>query len=171
MKRSRLPQVLFAIGLFFAGFLARGLFSTETEPASAEPGSEQSRLTEELAALQRENAALENQLARNAESEAARLAANTAPPSSEGSRFPIQRSGSGATISLASAESPFSSERFQTMMRAQVDRQLDIYSARLNLSEAQRDKLSEMMMLRFMKMSSPFQPGGDERDSPDAPRI
>lgn len=57
------------------------------------------------------------------------------------------------------------------MMRAQVDRQLDIYSARLNLSEVQRDKLSEMMMLRFMKMSSPFQPGGDERDSPDALRI
>jgi len=168
MKRSPLLTVLLAIALFVSGFIVRGLFFDDpvaSDQRVAESIDNNKRLDEEIARLQTEKAQLENQLARLEEAQTEPSAATQAAPKS----FRIQSGGAGtAAISLSSAESPFSDDRFQKMMQAQVDRQLDIYSARLNLSDQQRSKLQEMMLLRFMQMGRRL--GGDDAQD-DTPRI
>jgi len=57
------------------------------------------------------------------------------------------------------------------MMKAQVNRRLDIYSARLNLFANQRSQLEKIMLLQFTqmrpRMSGQFmQEGGDGTESP-----
>ncbi|MBT6381637.1 MAG: hypothetical protein HOA81_15110 [Opitutales bacterium] len=66
---------------------------------------------------------------------------------------------------------PFSGEHFADMMKAQVNRRLDIYSARLNLFANQRSQLEKIMLLQFTqmrpRMSGQFmQEGGDGTESP-----
>ena len=66
---------------------------------------------------------------------------------------------------------PFSGEHFADMMKAQVNRRLDIYSARLNLFANQRSQLEKIMLLQFTqmrpRMSGQFmQEGGDGTKSP-----
>jgi len=57
------------------------------------------------------------------------------------------------------------------MMKAQVNRRLDIYSARLNLFANQRSQLEKIMLLQFTQMRPPMsgqfmQEGGDGTESP-----
>ena len=57
------------------------------------------------------------------------------------------------------------------MMKTQVNRRLDIYSARLNLFANQRSQLEKIMLLQFTqmrpRMSGQFmQEGGDGTESP-----
>ena len=66
---------------------------------------------------------------------------------------------------------PFYGEHFADMMKAQVNRRLDIYSARLNLFANQRSQLEKIMLLQFTqmrpRMSGQFmQEGGDGTKSP-----
>lgn len=170
MKRSPLPTVLLAIALFVSGFIVRGLLiedsiSTIQGSDSADADTD---LSEQIARLQTEKAELENQLASLKRSEAATTTETKSPAKS----FHIKSGGVGtAAIALTSEQDPFSSERFQKMMQAQVDRQLDIYSARLNLNDDQRSKLQEMMLLRFMQMGRRFSHGDEEASQDETPRI
>ena len=66
---------------------------------------------------------------------------------------------------------PFSGEHFTDMVEARVNRQLDIYSARLNLSADQHSHLEEIMLLQFTQMRPRMggqfmQEGGDGTESP-----
>ena len=66
---------------------------------------------------------------------------------------------------------PFYGEHFADMMKAQVNRRLDIYSARLNLFANQRSQLEKIMLLQSTqmrpRMSGQFmQEGGDGTESP-----
>ena len=55
-----------------------------------------------------------------------------------------------------------SEDRFQNMMKRQVQQQLDIFAARLDLNDYQRGKLEEIMLMRMMQLRTRFGPNGPE---------
>ena len=55
-----------------------------------------------------------------------------------------------------------SEDRFQNMMKRQVQQQLDIFAARLDLNHYQRGKLEEIMLMRMMQLRTRFGPNGPE---------
>jgi Spy/CpxP family protein refolding chaperone len=157
--------MLLAIGCFAAGIVAHSLFLTLThkDPINRSPQEakaleqEVRSLTEQLAEAQTENATLQTKL-------------NDAPVfesfalSEENEE--VHSVGSTRAISIGEG-------RFEEMMSRQVDQQLDIYTARLNLSAEQREQLKEVMLLRMTQMRLRFNPNGAERseDENGAPMI
>jgi hypothetical protein len=165
MKKSLYPRIAFSIILFASGFLAHGLFFKAKSPtseksvaAASSQKAEVDSLNNEIAKLQSEYASLQTQLEQPAMIEEAHLSGS------------ISISSATATSTTAM---PFSSGHFQDMMQAQVNRQLDIYTARLNLSASQRSQLEEIMLLQFTqmgpRMGGQFMQGGGETN--DSPRI
>lgn len=57
----------------------------------------------------------------------------------------------------------FPEERFREMMSRQVKQQVDIYPARLHLSDDQRGQLEEIMLMRMMQMRERIGPNGPRR--------
>jgi len=163
MKKSPYPRIALSIILFASGFLAHALFFKSKPPApeksvAAAPSqnAEIDSLNTELAELQTAYASLQTQIEQ--------------PVQIEESHF-----SEGITISSNSASGvvamPFSDEHFERMMKAQVNGQLDIYAARLNLSASQRSQLEEIMLLQFSQMGPMMggqfmQEGGETSDSP-----
>lgn len=127
MKKSPYPRIALSIILFTSGFIAHALLFRSKPPrlersVAVVPSqkAEIHSLNTELAELQTAYASLQTQIGQPAPIKDAHFS-------------------EGITISSDSASGvvamPFSSEHFQDMMNAQVNRQLDIYTARLNLSQ------------------------------------
>jgi len=157
--------MLLAIGCFAAGIVAHSLFLTLThkDPINRSPQEakaleqEVRSLTEQLAEAQTENATLQSKLDDAPVFESFALSEENEE---------VHSVGSTRAISIGEG-------RFEEMMSRQVDQQLDIYTARLNLSAEQREQLKEVMLLRMTQMRLRFNPNGAERseDENRAPMI
>lgn len=160
INQSPFPRVAFAIILFASGFFAHELLvpsANHPPPVTAQDSLQTApnldALNNELARLQSEIATLQSQL------EEQSIVARIESPKA------IETRAKGVASAM-----PFSDERFKEMMRKQVDRQLDIYAARLNLNDDQRSRLEEIMLLRFTQMGERMGRGphvqADANDSP-----
>lgn len=155
MKSPSATRILSATGFFVAGFIAHSLYLSLSKPDGDKPLSpgnaleeEIRSLTEQLAESQTENATLQSKI-------------DEAPAFES---FELEE-GEGVMSTQAIS---FAEGRFEDMMERQVDQQLDIYAARLNLNPDQREQLKEIMLLRMR-----FSPDGAERleDENGAPII
>lgn len=165
MKPSTPSRILSAIGFFAAGIITHTLFLNFTNPEPIAKSSSQTnaleeevrRLTDRLASIQTENATLQSKLDEAPVFEAFAL-------SDEVGEVPSTQS----TRAIS-----FGEGRFEEMMSRQVDQQLDIYAARLDLNDEQREQLKEIMLLRMTQMRVRFTPNGEERfeDDNGAPMI
>ncbi len=165
MKPPTISHSLLAIGCFVAGIVAHSLFLTIEPEDPVDPSPPQSRaleqeirsLTEQLAKAQTENATLQSRLDEAPVFESFALSEE---------KEEIHRAPS--TRAMA-----FSEGRFEEMMSRQVDQQLDIYTARLNLSADQSEQLREIMLLRMTQMRTRFNINGTEQreDENGAPMI
>ena len=152
--------------MFIAGFAANSIIRSFSAQSSGgfhvEPREQEqaiARLSNTVAKLQTANAKLENELARMEESP------------SEVAELLAQRQGTKQAIRL-SEEGGFSTERFREMMKRQVKQQLDVVATRLDLTDFQRSKLEETMLMRMMQMPTRFGPNGPQPSSDtDIPMI
>ena len=134
MKNLRSSHLAFAILLFVCGFIAHALLFNSAEPLPAaiikqdSTSPELKALNDEIVRLQSENDDLHSQLE----------IMPFARPLEERAN-PIQiHAGTATAVLFISGESPLNDQRFKDMMRQQVNHQLDIYAARLGLSDDQR---------------------------------
>lgn len=152
--RSLLIALVFAAG-FVSHSIYRSFSFRPTEDSRISPQQQEgeiSKLTNKVAELQIANAELENELSR----------LNRAAPSVVEIESP-RRAASGTTQAIALSEGVgFSQERFREMMKRQVQQQLDIFAARLDLNDYQRGKIEEIMLMRMMQLRTRFGPNGPQ---------
>lgn len=147
---------IWAVLLFVVGFAVHALFfkasptemipASQTDLSSLEERVEE--LTDQLASLQTENALLKSSLEDKARTQPEVVTLVNEPENTEND--------SVGTVQAFS----FSDERFKDMMTRQVNQQLDVYAARLNLSDDQRSQLEEIMLLRMLQFRERMGPGG-----------
>lgn len=167
MKSQNSFRYLSAIAFFVAGFFAHSLYLrvTDSPPLVELPLTDNTReleqeirsLNDKLAAAQIENAQL---------SEVQQIHTPEIPE--------VGRIGfASGTISGFGEGMEIHSGHIEDMMSRQVDNQLDIYAARLNLNDEQRARLKEVMLMRFSQMPLHFGPdgGGRTEDENGAPLI
>lgn len=152
MKPQTNVRALSAILIFIAGIISHHIYLKVTQksvidnvpPSSSTLESEVRSLTQSLADAQRENAILLSKI----ESRPAGFSIEAIPEESH------------PQVSLASTAIEINGEHFRDMMNRQVDQQMDVYTARLNLTDDQRDQLGEMMLLRLTQRRIHFGPHG-----------
>ncbi len=152
---------LWAVLLFASGFAIHAVFFGSTSKSSTvvplpESSSLDSKdalrdLTERLAAAQTENAKLRAQLEERVANASVATAVAQQP----------QETPPGAVRAFS-----FSDQRFEDMMSQQVNRELDVYAARLNLSDSQRSQLEEVMLLRMLQFRERMGPHGPRTAEP-----
>ncbi len=164
MKSPSATRILSAISFFIAGFIAHSFYLSLSKPDADKPllpgnalEEEIRSLTEQLAEAQTENATLQSKI-------------DEAPAFESFVLSEELEEGEGVMSTQAIS---FTEGRFEDMMERQVDQQLDIYAARLNLNADQREQLKEIMLLRMSQMRMRFSPDGAERleDENGAPII
>ncbi len=166
MKSKTLLRYVLAVTLFLAGFFAHSLYLRVVTTPAPVPASiagksnslehEIRSLNDQLAAAQTENALLQSQLAETPDQQT----------------FEVPEEGGAISFTASSASGvaeaiEFNSERMEEMMSRQVDRQLDVYAARLNLNDEQRAQLKEIMLMRMTQIRFRFGPDGAERTEDD----
>ncbi len=165
MKSPTVSRLILAIGCFIAGIVAHSLYISFSLEDPINPSTQQTKalekevhsLTEQLAKAQTENASLQSKL-------------DEAPVFESFVLSDEKDEGHSARSTRAIS---FGEGNFEEMMSRQVDQQLDIYAARLNLNTDQREQLREIMLLRMTQMRLRFNPNGSERREDDngAPMI
>lgn len=168
MKSRFAARFLLIALVFIAGFAANSIIrSFSLQPSNGlymqprEQEQEIARLTNKVAELQIANAKLENELNQQ------EYAQDEVPVEPA----PQRRSGMTQAIALSEGMG-ISEDRFQDMMKRQVQQQMDIFAARLDLNDYQRGKLEEIMLMRMMQLRTRFGPNGPEPASDtDTPMI
>tara|TARA_B110000483_G_C18202514_1_gene545867 strand:+ start:425 stop:931 length:507 start_codon:yes stop_codon:yes gene_type:complete len=157
MKSQSSFRYLSAIAFFVAGFFAHSLYLrvTESPPLVELPLADNTHdLEQEIRALNYKLAAAPTENAQLSEVQQIHT-----PEIPEDGRIGF----ASGTISGFGGAIEINSEHMEDMMSRQVDNQLDIYAARLNLNDEQRARLKEVMLMRFSQMPLRFGPDGGGR--------